>query len=330
MGTLALVGLGSNLGDRRAILDGAVASLAGTPGIEVRAVSSCHETAPVGGPIGQGPFLNAAAALDVSLSPFDLHGALVRIERDAGRVRVVRWGERTLDLDLLLYGEKIVQTDDLTVPHPRMTTRRFVLGPSVEVAADAVHPVTGWSLARLLQNCDRRPSLLVLRWTTPDRATVFGRVVDALGASAVGDGTWVPGVASAPKGRDEDSLAERMRLYENDLNSLRERLSVPVRSPDQWIVSDRWFDNLYPFILGWISYPSRLWGPLQEAKPPGLAPTLEFRPRGSAEWMFFHADKWSRRKYPLFDHPVLRAESDDPDEVVREVVAACEGTRSRT
>ena len=110
MGTLALIGLGSNLGDRKAILDGAVEQLRQTPELIVRSVSTYHETKPVGGPAGQGPFLNAAAALETTLEPIALLRRLQEIEADAGRVRSVRWGERTLDLDVLLFGDEIIDT----------------------------------------------------------------------------------------------------------------------------------------------------------------------------------------------------------------------------
>src|SRR5262245_60612790 len=93
MSTLALIGLGSNLGDRKTILDTALATLAATPGVTLRAASRYHETAPVGGPSGQGAFLNAAASLETTLDPFALHARLRRIEAEAGRVRHVRWGE---------------------------------------------------------------------------------------------------------------------------------------------------------------------------------------------------------------------------------------------
>src|SRR5436305_11685098 len=104
MATPAWIGLGSNLGDRKGILDAAVAALADAPGVAVKAVSSYHETSPVGGPAGQGAFLNAAAWLETSLDPHQLLAVLQEIEHRAGRVRKARWGERTLDLDLLIYG----------------------------------------------------------------------------------------------------------------------------------------------------------------------------------------------------------------------------------
>src|SRR4051794_2403286 len=108
MPVLSLVGLGSNLGERAARLDAAVAALAATPGVVVRARSQDHETEPIGGPAGQGPFLNAAVALETTLGPRDLHRRLRTIEAEAGRVRAVRWGERTLDLDLLLFGDQTI------------------------------------------------------------------------------------------------------------------------------------------------------------------------------------------------------------------------------
>jgi 2-amino-4-hydroxy-6-hydroxymethyldihydropteridine diphosphokinase len=153
MGTLALIGLGSNLGDRKTELDAAVAALAQAPGIDVRAVSRYHETAPVGGPKGQGDYLNAAAAVETTLEPLDLLHLLQEIERRGGRVRTVRWGPRTLDLDLLLFGDRVIATAELQVPHPRMAERLFVLEPLAEIAPGAVDPVTGRTIAELLSAC---------------------------------------------------------------------------------------------------------------------------------------------------------------------------------
>jgi 2-amino-4-hydroxy-6-hydroxymethyldihydropteridine diphosphokinase len=159
MGTLALIGLGSNLGDRKAQLDAAVAALAATPGCNLIAARSYHETAPVGGPPGQDDYLNAATALETTLEPLDLLHALQEIERRAGRVRTVRWGARTLDLDLLLFGDRVITTDELRVPHPRMAERGFVLAPLAEIAPGAVDPITGRTIADLLANLDRRESI---------------------------------------------------------------------------------------------------------------------------------------------------------------------------
>ncbi len=131
------IGLGSNVGDRAGHLMGALDALDRTPGVRVVACSSFHETTPVGGPPGQGPFLNAAAALVTRLRPQALLTALLEIERRFGRMRGLPDGPRTLDLDLLLYDLERVRTAELVVPHPRMWGRSFVLGPLAEICPPA-------------------------------------------------------------------------------------------------------------------------------------------------------------------------------------------------
>src|SRR5437899_1175855 len=128
----AYVALGSNLGDRWETLAAAVRRLRAEPGLRVLAVSRFYETAPVGCPPGSGDFLNAAAAVETARSPEDLLQLLLSIERQFGRVRpagdTVK-GPRTLDLDLVLHGDRVLNTPDLALPHPRMHQRAFVLAP---------------------------------------------------------------------------------------------------------------------------------------------------------------------------------------------------------
>jgi 2-amino-4-hydroxy-6-hydroxymethyldihydropteridine diphosphokinase len=150
-----LVGLGSNLGDRAANLDGAIVALNQVSGITVRQVSSFHETEPVGGPAGQGMFLNAVALLETDLEPLALLHVLQEIEARFGRQRTIRWGERTLDLDLLLFDDQIIDTPELCLPHPRMRTRRFVLEPLLEVVPRAVDPATSRPFAEILAELNR-------------------------------------------------------------------------------------------------------------------------------------------------------------------------------
>ncbi len=133
----AAIGLGSNLGDRSAILGDAVHGIAAFAALA--GVSALYETAPVGGP-AQGIYLNAVVVVDTDLSPRALLEALLGLERAAGRERRVRWGPRTLDLDILLYGRVLVDARGLRVPHPRMTERRFVLEPLLEAWPDATGP----------------------------------------------------------------------------------------------------------------------------------------------------------------------------------------------
>jgi 2-amino-4-hydroxy-6-hydroxymethyldihydropteridine diphosphokinase len=145
----ALVSLGSNLGDRAAHLRRALAALEATPGISVAAVSSCYETDPVGPP-PQGPYLNAAVRLQTTLPARALLERLLAIEAESGRVRgAQRNTARTLDLDLLLFGDQRCQEPGLTLPHPRLHERPFVLEPLAEIAGAHVHPVLGISIAEL-------------------------------------------------------------------------------------------------------------------------------------------------------------------------------------
>ena len=143
--TRAYLGIGSNLGDRVANLQLAVDALASTSGIAVVAVSPVYETEPVGGP-PQDDFLNAVVAVETDLGPRELLAVCAVIEQDAHRVRDVRWGPRTLDVDILLVEGVQVDEPDLQVPHPRMHDRAFVLAPLDDVAPDLVdRPSTGWA-----------------------------------------------------------------------------------------------------------------------------------------------------------------------------------------
>ena len=146
----ACIALGGNIGDVAAAFSQAIAALNAVPGVHVLHISSNHTTAPVG-PIPQASYLNAAAVLQTTLSPHDLLAALHTIERSHGRNRATeqRWGPRTLDLDLLTYGGLSIYEPGLTLPHPRLHERLFVLAPLAEIAPDLVVPGLGKSVEEL-------------------------------------------------------------------------------------------------------------------------------------------------------------------------------------
>ena len=130
--TRAYVGLGANLGPREVTLLRAVDLLAAADGVEVVAVSQLRETEPVG-VVDQPPFLNGAVAIETSLAARELLDVLLETERELGRVRGERWGPRTVDLDLLVYGEETLDEPGLRVPHPRLAERRFALEPLADL-----------------------------------------------------------------------------------------------------------------------------------------------------------------------------------------------------
>ncbi len=141
-GVHAFIGLGSNLGDRERVIADAVALLDEHPGIEVLRASTLRETEPWG-PVEQPRFLNGAVAVETTLASRPLLEALLDVERRLGRVRDERWGPRTIDLDLLLYGDAVVDEPGLTVPHPRLRERAFALEPLLELDASLVVPGQG-------------------------------------------------------------------------------------------------------------------------------------------------------------------------------------------
>lgn len=140
--TRAYVGLGANLGPREETLRRALDLLSGADGVEIVAVSELRETEPVG-VVDQPRFLNGAAAVETTLSPRELLETLLEIERSLGRVREERWGPRLVDLDLLVYGDTLVDEPGLRVPHPRLNERRFALEPLADLDRDLEIPGSG-------------------------------------------------------------------------------------------------------------------------------------------------------------------------------------------
>ena len=140
------------MGDRRASIGAAVERLRSSTGVTSVQLSSLHETQAVGGPPGQGLFLNAAARVETTLEPEAFLELLLTIERELGRVRRERWGPRIIDLDLLLFDDRVIDSPGLTVPHPRMHERRFVLEPLAEIGGAVIDPRSGRTVSEILMS----------------------------------------------------------------------------------------------------------------------------------------------------------------------------------
>ena len=151
----AFVGLGSNLGEREALIGQALDELAALPDTTLVRVSSLYDTEPVG-VIEQPRFLNAVAMLDTELTARQLLWNLQRIEARLGRTRSQPWGPRTMDLDLLLYGDLVIEEDDLRLPHPELAQRAFVLVPLVELDPQVTHPASGLSVVQMLSRLEHK------------------------------------------------------------------------------------------------------------------------------------------------------------------------------
>lgn len=205
-----LLALGSNLGDRAAILESAAAAISELPAVRLIRASAWHSTRPIGGPAGQAEFLNGAVLVETELSPGDLLRELQLIEQRLGRERTERWAARTLDIDMLLYGDQIVDTQELRVPHPRMSFRPFVLAPAAEIASETLHPELEVSIGALwhhLQHAENE--VAVCGGLFEDRY----RLLDALlRVFSNIDGTLIPVFPKNPH-----RVREGLRIHDGEL-----------------------------------------------------------------------------------------------------------------
>jgi len=229
----ACVALGANLGDRDAALRAALDALDATPGVRVERVSAFHETEAVTlDDDPQPPYRNAAALLSSTLPPEALLERLLEIERDLGRRRdgEPRWAARTIDLDLLLYADEIVERPGLRVPHPRMHERRFVLAPLAEIAPDWRHPARKRTVRRMLADLDaparrRPPALAVLC------ALCVAAVHPSAGAQAPEGQPLHEPLREARAWTPEEALTRLREAYSG--HTLGERMEIVVRSDDR-------------------------------------------------------------------------------------------------
>ena len=211
-----LLALGSNLGDRTEQLVQATREVGSLPKTELLAQSQWCETVPIGGPKGQGTFLNGSLLLETKLEPIELFGTLLEVERRLGRKRGVRWGARAIDIDMLLYDDRQIATDRLVLPHPQMSFRRFVLQPACEVAASMVHSASGWTLAQLLEHLDRGPRYVAIATAQSESARRLARELSRV----LGCPSLEKLCPSTPLGPDSPP-AEQVELSSGQVDSLR-------------------------------------------------------------------------------------------------------------
>ena len=254
----AYIGLGNNAGDCEDNLRAALSALDGLPEISVVATSSFYKTAPLG-QVAQSDFLNAVALVHTSLSCRDLFQMLGSIEQDMGRKRDIHWGPRTIDLDLLLYDDSVMDEPDLKVPHPQMHLRSFVLKGMCELAADAVHPPLGRSMRQLYERLNGnnfytdsdKPQLLSIAGNIGvGKTTLAASLAERLDAKFITEKyDENPYLADVYAGHTELALDSELFFLASSATQLRKKQLKPAG----YYVSDYVFDKVLIYASGWLN-----------------------------------------------------------------------------
>ncbi|QEG33312.1 2-amino-4-hydroxy-6-hydroxymethyldihydropteridine diphosphokinase [Bythopirellula goksoeyrii] len=289
----SLLALGANLGNREETLRNALREISALPQTRLLARSTWHETPAVGGPAGQQEFLNGAVLVDTCLEAEILASHLQQIETRQGRERKIRWAARTLDIDLLLYGSEIVDTPGLSIPHPRMTFRRFVLVPANEIAGQMVVPLAGWTIAGLLNHLSTAARYVVITSDDPGLADwLASHLCQQLNALRLED-------IFAKTQAEDDS--QHLSLVEWQRHS-----ELRIRLPSQNSIEA---ENIVPVISSFLLQPQMPRSRFDFVQP---ALTIAIAPPGGV----------SCSEVPKIHGPLLRLDADDLKCAIAEARAA--------
>jgi 2-amino-4-hydroxy-6-hydroxymethyldihydropteridine diphosphokinase len=342
----ALIALGANLGDAEKTLRAALARLAQESVIVGLKPSQIVRTLPAGGPPDQPAYANAAARFETALSPQRLLALLQQIENEFGRERHVRWGSRTLDLDLLLYDEARLETPELTLPHPRMAYRRFVLEPAAQIAPNLIHPASGWNLSQLLAHLNLPVHYVAFAgtcWFAKQYVAAAATAALHAGGASVrlltGRGMTVLG--GPPLSDPEHSFVEHFCEHVERLGA--ELCEHREEAPDTWHITSYSAEELRLGARLWFDGQARVaaqaaWQlAFASAPQPKLLVLLTtpddlllFRPSEKRDAIYAEqAQRQIEQRNALERHmealkacPVLRLAADKPEEAIREVTAA--------
>jgi len=347
--SVALVGLGSNLGDRKAILCEAIGRLHRHVDVVVSRWSRWYVTRAIGGPSGQNEFLNGAILLETQLTAHQLFDELLRVENQLGRQRDVRWNARSLDLDLLLFDDQTIDDQNLTIPHPRMVCRDFVLTPAVEVASEMIHSSSGLRIQELFNRLRQMPTYLALAGASGTGKTQLVRRLNSAynvhGLMASTETIDLPMFDAEPTGRAWDT---EIQCFQSRVGMLNESQWVDFQGT---LVSDFWFDQsvayaaiclprnlLDHFLVQWRAARQDVIQPTLVVFLQASGSTLVERivQRGRECEQSLTASQLEQIEHQLLEvlqqyqaGPVLRLDASDLEAVWTELVAATEAIRTR-
>lgn len=314
----SLIAFGANLGNRTDSLDCAINRLSEHSQVDVTARSRPYQTKPVGGPPGQDDFLNAALLINTTLAPQQLLKLLQDVEAELGRERVERWSQRTIDLDLLLYDSLILNNDNLQIPHPHMSFRRFVLEPAAEIAGALVHPQNGWTIQQLLNHLEKSVSYVALVGPPGcGKTNLVKRVTERLAGQPL----------LTPTAPDVTTIESEIKLVDQR-DAILDRFDTP--EPDDFAISDFWLAQSIAYLASQQDVettqplPAGVQKTLSEARQPRLRILIDDAATNQGKGIQQHLRELALRPQ---QGPLLHLTTADPKVLLQEVEAAVQSMR---